>query len=154
VLDAASNGASQGIGLILNIIANLVAFVAFIAFADGIFLWITTLLGFENVGIQYILGKVFIPVSWALGVDWADCEAIGDVIGTKTIINEFVAYQKLGAYKKSGEISVTFALLLVSVFSIDDFPATISSHCHLRHLRFRKSKFHGHHDRSFECTCT
>ena len=107
MLDAASNGASQGISLILNIIANLVAFVAFIAFADGMFLWITTLLGFENVGIQYILGKMFIPVSWALGVDWKDCEAIGNVIGTKTVINEFVAYQKLGEYKKAGEISVS-----------------------------------------------
>lgn len=106
LLDAASNGASQGISLILNIIANLVAFVAFIAFADGMFRWVTYLVGFDDVGIQYVLGKIFIPISWALGVDWVDCEAVGNVIGTKTIINEFVAYQRLGAYKKAGTISV------------------------------------------------
>lgn len=106
LLDAASNGASLGISLVLNIIANLVAFVAFISFADGIFKWATTLVGFEDVGIQFILGKVFIPVSWAIGVDWKDCEAIGNVIGTKTIINEFVAYELLGTYKRAGEISV------------------------------------------------
>lgn len=107
VLDAASNGASQAIHLILNIVANLVAFVSFVAFVDGIFTWITTLLGFESIGIQFILGKIFIPVSWAIGVDWEDCEAVGNVIGTKTIINEFVAYERLGQYKKSGEISVS-----------------------------------------------
>lgn len=106
VLDAASNGASQGISLILNIIANLVAFVAFIAFADGMFKWVTYLVGFDDVGIQFILGKIFIPISWALGVDWVDCEAVGNVIGTKTIINEFVAYERLGAYKTAGTISV------------------------------------------------
>lgn len=106
LLDAASNGASQAISLILNIIANLVAFVAFVAFADGILKWITSLVGFDDVGTQYILGKIFIPVSWSLGVDWKDCEAVGNIIGTKTIINEFVAYRLLGEYKSAGEISV------------------------------------------------
>jgi nucleoside permease NupC len=107
VLDAASNGASQGINLILNIIANLVAFVAIIAFIDGMFKWVTYLVGFDDVGIQFVLGKIFIPISWALGVDWVDCEAVGNVIGTKTIINEFVAYQLLGSYKDAGTISVS-----------------------------------------------
>jgi pyrimidine nucleoside transport protein len=69
-------------------------------------LWLTILLGFEQIGFEWILGKVFIPVSWAIGVDWEDCEAVGNVIGTKTIVNEFVANEKLGAFKKSGEISV------------------------------------------------
>lgn len=97
--------------MILNIIANLVAFVAFVAFADGMLKWTTYLLGFDNVGIEYILGKIFIPVSWALGVDWDDCEAIGNVIGTKTIINEFVAYEMLGRYKSSGAISLRSAAI-------------------------------------------
>lgn len=68
--------------------------------------WITYLLGFEDVGIQFILGKVFIPVSWAIGIEWADCEEIGNVIGTKVIINEFVAFRLLGQYKENGDISV------------------------------------------------
>lgn len=106
ILDAASNGASQAISLVLNIIANLVAFVAFINFADAIIKWITLLIGFDNVDIKFILGKLFMPVSWIIGVDWKDCEAIGNVIGTKTIINEFVAFQKLGEQKTKNEISV------------------------------------------------
>lgn len=92
--------------MVLNIIANLVAFVAFIAFADGMIKWVTYLIGFDDVGIQYILGKIFIPISWSLGIDWDDCEPIGNVIGTKTIVNEFVAYRLLGNYKRAGRISV------------------------------------------------
>lgn len=106
LLDAASNGAAQATSLILGIVANLVAFVSFIAFADGMLKWITFLLGFDDVGIEFILGKVFVPVSWVIGVDWADCEAVGNVIGTKTVVNEFVAFQLLGQYKADGVISV------------------------------------------------
>jgi pyrimidine nucleoside transport protein len=107
ILDAFSNGAKNGIDLVLNITANLISFVAFFAFADGIVKWVTFLLGFEDVGFEFILGKIFIPISWALGIEWEDCEAIGHVIGTKTIINELVAYKLLGQYKNSGEISVS-----------------------------------------------
>lgn len=79
---------------------------SFLAFADGMIKWSTYLLGFDDVGIQFILGKVFIPVSWSIGIQWEDCEAIGKVIGTKFIVNEFVAFQMLGALKAAGEISV------------------------------------------------
>lgn len=106
LLDAASNGASKAVNVILSIIANLVAVLSFTAFADGILQWATRLVGFDDVGLQFILGKVFIPVSWALGVDWEDCEAVGYIIGSKTIINEFVAYQILGEFIKAGKISV------------------------------------------------
>lgn len=106
-LDAASNGAAQGIMLILNIIANLVAFVAVIAFADGILQWLTYLVGFDNIGIQDIFGKVFIPVSWVIGVAWEDCEAVGSVIATKTIVNEFVAFEQLGRLIDKEEILVS-----------------------------------------------
>lgn len=70
-------------------------------------LWLTTLVGFEGIGIQFIVGKVFIPFSWVIGIEWKDCEAVGNVIGTKTLINEFVAFQLLGEYKRAGEISVS-----------------------------------------------
>lgn len=107
MLDAATNGAKNGIDIYLNVIANLIAFIAFMAFADGTIRWATLLLGFDEVGIQFILGKIFIPCSWALGVDWDDCEAVGNVIGSKTVINEFVAYRMLGEFKKAQQISVS-----------------------------------------------
>lgn len=95
--------------MILNIIANLVAFVAFVTFADGILKWATHLAGFEEVDIAFLLGKMFTPISWLLGVDWKDCDAVGTVIGTKSILNEFVAFSVLGEYKKAQKISVKFA---------------------------------------------
>ena len=54
-----------------------------------------------------MLGKIFVPVSWMIGIEWKDCEAVGNVIGTKMIFNEFVAFHKLGEYEKAGEISVS-----------------------------------------------
>lgn len=69
--------------------------------------WTTSLLGYENVGIEFLLGKIFIPVSWALGIQWDDCEAVGHIIGSKTFINEFVGFSLLGEYKRAGEISVS-----------------------------------------------
>lgn len=110
-MDAAANGASLAIPLILSIIANLVAFVSFVSFADGILNWITRLMGFNNIGIQFILGKFFMPISWLIGVDWKDCEAIGNVIGTRTVVNEFVAFKRLGEYKRNGEITVRMIIL-------------------------------------------
>lgn len=104
-MDAASNGASQAIPLVLNIIANLVAFVAFISFADGLLKWLTNLAGFD-IDIAFILSKLFKPISYLIGVDWKDCDAVGNIIGTKTIVNEFVAFKLLGDYKKANIISV------------------------------------------------
>jgi pyrimidine nucleoside transport protein len=73
--------------------------------------WLTFLVGFENIGIQEILGKIFIPIAWSLGVEWNDCELVAQVIGTKTIVNEFVAFEKLGAIKKAGTISLRSAAI-------------------------------------------
>lgn len=65
-------------------------------------------MGFNDVGITFLLGKIFMPISWIIGIKWEDCEAVGNVIGTKTIINEFVAFRLLGQYIENGEISVSF----------------------------------------------
>ena len=52
----------------------MIAFIAFVAFVDGMLQYFTILLGYEGVGLQFILGKMFIPLAWALGVDWVDCK--------------------------------------------------------------------------------
>lgn len=88
-------------------IANLVAFIGFFAFADAVLKWTFQLIGFNEIGVAFFLGKLFIPCSWALGVPWVDCEAIGNVIGQKTFVNEFVAYRLLGDYTRSGKITAS-----------------------------------------------
>jgi pyrimidine nucleoside transport protein len=57
------------------------------------------------VALQFILAKVFMPLSWIMGVPWDHCEDVGTLIGLKTVINELIAYQKMGEFKKQGRIS-------------------------------------------------
>ncbi|XP_018398803.1 PREDICTED: solute carrier family 28 member 3 [Cyphomyrmex costatus] len=104
ILDAATNGALAAIPIVLGIIANIVAFVSFIAFINGILSWFGSLVGYEQLSLEMILAKVFMPLSWVMGVPWEHCEDVGMLIGLKTIINELVAYQRMGELIKQGRI--------------------------------------------------
>lgn len=79
---------------------------SFIAFANGIVNWLGYLVGLDYLTFEWIFSKLFIPLAWIIGVQWDDCENVGIVIATKTIINEFVAYERLGRMKENEEISV------------------------------------------------
>ncbi|XP_046975004.1 solute carrier family 28 member 3-like [Vanessa cardui] len=115
-LAAATRGATQGTALVLNIIANLVAFVSFIAFVNGVLGYCGGLLGNPDINLEWIFGKIFIPLSWMMGVPWEECELVGSLIGLKTVVNEFVAYQRMGEMKEAGllspraELIATYAL--------------------------------------------
>ncbi|XP_026755237.2 solute carrier family 28 member 3-like isoform X2 [Galleria mellonella] len=110
-LSAATRGATNGIALVLNIIANLVAFIAFIAFVNGILGYCGNLLGHEDLNLEWIFGKVFIPLCWVMGVPWEECQHVATLIGLKTVINEFVAYQKMGEMKAAGLLSARSELI-------------------------------------------
>jgi len=66
------------------------------------------------IRLQYVLGKILIPVTWLLGVDPSECEAVGELIGLKMTINEFVAYKQMGDLIKEGKlnVSVVYCILL------------------------------------------
>ncbi len=98
VIDAASRGASDGLHLALNVGAMLIAFIGLIAMLNGILLALhyTRFLGWLPGSLQEILGRIFAPVAWLLGVKWKDCATIGNLLGTRLILNEFVAYVDLG----------------------------------------------------------
>lgn len=107
ILDAASNGANAAISLILGICANIVAFVAFVAFLNAFVSWIFVLVGYDGITFEWIFSKLFIPLAWVIGIEWDDCEDVAKLIATKTIINEFVAYERLGKMKEAQDISVS-----------------------------------------------
>ncbi|XP_068622381.1 uncharacterized transporter YutK-like [Battus philenor] len=115
-LSAATRGATNGIALIMNIIANLVAFVAVISFLNGVLGYCGGLLGNPDINLEWIFGKIFIPLCWLMGVPWDECEHVGTLVGLKTVVNEFVAYQRMGEMKKAGllssrgELIATYAL--------------------------------------------
>jgi CNT family concentrative nucleoside transporter len=96
VLDAAARGTSEGLQLMLNVIAMLVSFVALVALING---------GFEAVhrwavwfppNLQTVFGWVFRPIAWVMGVPWHDSGTIGSLLGTRMVLNEFIAYAQLG----------------------------------------------------------
>jgi CNT family concentrative nucleoside transporter len=98
IIDAAARGAGDGLHLALNIAGMLIAFLALIALVNGILGWIHSWpgMGWLPGSMQAILGLLFAPVSWLLGVSWKDAAAIGDLLGTRLILNEFVAFVDLG----------------------------------------------------------
>jgi concentrative nucleoside transporter, CNT family len=99
VIDAAAQGAGDGIHLCLNIAAMLIAFLALIALANGLLGWMHGFAGWIPDSLQKIFGLVFAPVAWLLGVSWKDSAAIGNLLGTRLVLNEFIAFIDLGTIK-------------------------------------------------------
>jgi concentrative nucleoside transporter, CNT family len=92
VIDAAAKGASVGLDLALNIGAMLLAFIALVALINGILGGIGSLFGLEGLSLQLILGYIFAPLAFIIGVPWEEAVTAGNFIGQKLVINEFVAY--------------------------------------------------------------
>jgi concentrative nucleoside transporter, CNT family len=101
IIDAAARGAGDGLQLALNIGGMLIAFLALIAMVNGIFGWVATLpgLGWFPPSLENLFGLLFAPIAWLLGVAWNDCATIGNLLGTRLVLNEFVAFLKLGPIK-------------------------------------------------------
>lgn len=92
VIDAAARGASVGLTLALNVGAMLLAFIALIALVNGILGAIGGLFHYPGLSLQQILGFIFAPLAFAIGVPWEEAVKAGSFIGQKLVLNEFVAY--------------------------------------------------------------
>src|SRR5438067_4214562 len=90
VIDAAGRGTGEGLQLALNVGAMLISFLALVALVNAI-------LGLAHLSLEQIFGWVFSPIAWAMGVPWRDAGTIGNLLGTRMALNEFVAYAKLGS---------------------------------------------------------
>ncbi len=98
IIDAASRGASDGLQLALNIGAMLIAFIGLIALVNGILNAVHNAnhMQWFPSSMQSILGRLFAPIAWLLGVKYNDCATVGNLLGERLILNEFVAYVDLG----------------------------------------------------------
>ncbi|MDI7658912.1 NupC/NupG family nucleoside CNT transporter [Cronobacter universalis] len=114
VLDAAASGASAGMQLALNVGAMLLAFVALIALLNGMLSGIGGWFNHPELSLQLILGWVFSPVAWLIGVPWNEAMVAGSFIGQKLIINEFVAYMNFGEYLKEDAAVAAAGLQVLS----------------------------------------
>ncbi len=122
VVDAAAKGASEGLGLALNIGAMLLAFISLIALVNGIIGFIGGLIGIDGLSLEMIFGYIFSPVVVIIGVPWNEALTAGALLGQKIILNEFVAFSKLGPI--IGDLSQKTAAIMT--FSLCGF-ANISS---------------------------
>ena len=114
VFDAAARGASDGLQLALNVGAMLLAFVGLIALINGLLGGIGGLFGFPDLSFELLLGYLFAPLAFVIGVPWADAPLAGNFIGQKVVVNEFVAFiafqDVLGDLGTRTEAIITFAL--------------------------------------------
>lgn len=97
VIDAITVGAIDGLKLVLNIAAMLIAFLALLALVNAVLAWGGGLVGLPQLSLELLLSYILAPVAWLMGVPWADCAQVGILLGKKTILNEFIAYLDLQA---------------------------------------------------------
>jgi CNT family concentrative nucleoside transporter len=114
VLDAASRGTRDGLHLALNIAAMLIAFLGLIAL-------INMGLSYAHTSLEQLFGVALAPVAYLLGVPWKDCQAVGGLLGTRTVLNELIAFGQLGPLKSQLDprsfTIATFALCGFANFS-------------------------------------
>src|ERR1051325_7017686 len=104
IIDAAGRGAIEGLHLSLNVAGMLIAFIALVAMVNGMFgyvhtyvTWFPPLIGsWFPASLDVLLGWIFRPIAWAMGVSWKDSLTVGNLLGTRMVLNEFVAFAKLG----------------------------------------------------------
>lgn len=100
VIDAAAIGAASGMQLALNVGAMLLAFIALIAMINSVFGTIGEFFNFPELSIELILGWIFSPIAYLIGIPWNEAIVAGSFIGQKLVVNEFVAYMNFGEYLK------------------------------------------------------
>jgi CNT family concentrative nucleoside transporter len=123
IIDAAARGAGDGLQLALNIGGMLIAFIALIALANGVLGWVHGLpgMGWVPMSMQALFGLIFAPIAWLLGVRWNDCATVGNLLGTRLVLNEFVAFLQLGPLQPQMDprsfVIATYALCGFANFS-------------------------------------
>lgn len=122
VIEAAANGAGDGVRLALNVGGMLLAFIALIAMIDFPLAWIGQVSGLEAaagqpLSLSVILGYLLAPLAWVIGVPWQDAVAVGGLIGEKAVTNEFVAYVHLNEIKDT----LSPQAVLISTYALCGF---------------------------------
>jgi len=118
VVSAAARGTSEGLQLMLNVIAMLISFVALVALVNGVMGWVHGYAAWFPANVQTVLGFLFRPIAWLMGVPWVDTGTIGGLLGTRMVLNEFIAYSELGPLKATLQpVSFTIATFALCGFA-------------------------------------
>jgi len=121
ILGAIARGTVDGLHLALNVAAMLITFLALLALVNAIMGWTHLHVSWFPYSLQQVFGWVFAPVAWLIGIPWHDAPTIGNLLGTRMVLNEFVAFAQLGTLKDSLDprsfTIATFALCGFANFS-------------------------------------
>jgi concentrative nucleoside transporter, CNT family len=120
VIDAAARGTGEGLMLALNVGAMLIAFLALIALVNAL-LGVIPLGEGRKLSLELVFGYAAAPLAWLMGVPWRDCFPVGNLLGTRLVLNELIAYSQLGSMKATLDprsfVIATFALCGFANFS-------------------------------------
>jgi CNT family concentrative nucleoside transporter len=111
LIDAAAQGAVAGLRLAAYVGALLVAFVAMVAMLNDALAFAGGLVGVPDLSMQRLLGWLLAPLAWLMGVAWQDAARVGALLGIKTVLNEFLAYQELGELIRAGALAERSAVI-------------------------------------------
>jgi CNT family concentrative nucleoside transporter len=117
IIMAAAQGAQTGVKLAVAVGAMVMAFVALVALANGILAGIGGWFGVDGLSFQAIIGTIFRPVMWLMGVPWEESATVGGLFGSKVVLNEFVAFIDLG--RAQGDMSM--AAVAIATFALCGF---------------------------------
>ena len=128
LIEAITNGASDGLSLMLNVAAMLIAFSSLIALVDYCLsetsILLMTQMGYKNptpVTLSTALGYLFAPLAWMMGVAWNECLAVGELLGIKMVATEFVAYKQLGTWIGSPDNPLSERSVAITTYALCGF---------------------------------
>jgi len=104
VVEAAADGTQKGLAVAVSVGAMLIAFTGLIALVNGFAGWAGGVFGYPALSLEGVLGAVFAPLAWLLGVPWAEAGFVGGALGQKIAFNEFLAYAQLSPTLKAGTL--------------------------------------------------
>ena len=113
-IDAAARGAVDGVQLALSVGAVLIAFIALVAMINGFF-------GLFGTTFETVLGWLFAPIAFLMGIPWKEAVQVGSLLGQKIVLNEFVAYLSLANGLASGEITLSVRSLTITTYALCGF---------------------------------
>ncbi|UXN04890.1 NupC/NupG family nucleoside CNT transporter [Bartonella sp. HY406] len=114
IIEALANGALTGLKIAAGVATVVMTFVAMIALLNGIVGGLANLVGYADITIQGLLGYIFSPLAYIMGVSWPDASSVGSLIGQKLVINEFVAYTELQTMQATAVLTDPRSIAIVS----------------------------------------
>ena len=121
IFDAAASGASDGVRLAINVGGMLIAFASLVALVNVPLEGLGGLIGIDDLSLQSMLGWLFTPLAWVMGVSWSDCPQFGSLLGEKLALTEFFAYKSLGDMVHAEQPVISGRTALIATYALCGF---------------------------------